>query len=159
MKYYLTIALALFAFLAFSQEEGTFPGVGVVWASNEEGILVKGGINVRLHLFPSEYVCMGPEINIYPDSEKGEWFEASFNGHYLFRLMESVEIYPIGGINLKQLNEGEFGVRGNLGAGFHFSFGRWLPYAEYIQSIGFEDEGAFLFGAFYSIEKRKNKSE
>lgn len=149
MKYWFVL-LVLTPLLSLAQMKkegsGVAPGMAGVFGKEK-------GFNTRFYFFPNHKICFGPEVNFFPrkDHDLSDGMEVSFNGHYIFELSERWGIYPLAGIGWKNEEE-ESGWRGNFGSGLHGSYGRFAPYIEYIYSAGFENEGIFLIGTFFTFE-------
>lgn len=144
------IAFLLIAFthvsLAQMKENGVGPGASVVFGKEETGI------NLRFHYFPNHKSCFGIETNIFPKEghDLTENMEITLNGHLIFELSEHIGVYPLAGVGWKNLHD-ESGFRALMGGGFHGKYGRFAPYTEYIYGAGFESEGIFIVGTFYTI--------
>ena len=151
MKHLLVLHIMLVSISAFPQEhegrtDGVAPGMAAVFGP-------ENGANIRFYYFANEIICFGPEVNFFPEDghSLGDNIELSFNGHYIFELVEHIGIYPIGGVSWKNTEKHGSGFRANMGLGLHGSYGRFAPYSEYIYSAGFEDEGIFLIGTFFTF--------
>ena len=146
--------LMLFPTLVFSQmrENGVGPGASIVVAEEEVGV------NLRFHYFPNHKMCFGLETNIFPQKGEGlsEGLELTLNGHYIIELSEHWGVYPIGGVGWKK-HDHESGFRALIGGGFHGTYGRFAPYIEYIYGAGFESEGIFILGTFFTIPFNKEE--
>lgn len=131
------------------KESGVAPGASVVLGEHT-------GVNLRFHYFPSHKMCFGLESNLFPKSGQSlsEGMELTLNGHFIFEMSEHWGFYPLVGAGWKNL-EHESGFRALTGAGLHGNYGRLAPYAEYIYSSGFEPEGIFIIGTFYTIKLGK----
>ena len=150
----ISLIIILFPFMLFAQmkEDGVGPGASVVVGEGEVGF------NLRFHYFPSHKMCFGLESNIFPQKGEAlsEGMELTLNGHYIMELSEHWGIYPIGGVGWKKHKE-ESGFRALMGGGFHGSYGRFAPYIEYIYGAGFESEGIFILGTFFTIPFNQEK--
>lgn len=144
-----TIALLFLYFICLPTlhaQNGVAPGIAAIFGP-------ENGINTRFYYFPNEHSCFGPEVNFFPssDGELADGLEIAINGHYIFEITHKLGMYPIAGAGWKRLDSKEDGWRANLGLGLHWSAGRFVPYSEYIYSLGFEDEGVFLIGTFFTF--------
>ena len=157
MRAYL-LTLLLTPVLLFAQmkedENGVAPGASIVLGEKETGV------NLRFHYFPSHEMCVGLETNFFPEEGHSisENMEVTLNGHYIIGLNRHWGVYPIGGVGWKRVEE-ESGWRALMGGGFHGSYGRFAPYIEYIYGAGFEDEGIFIIGTFFTVKFGKEKGE
>ena len=118
------------------------------------------GLNLRTHYIPNERMCIGLETNLFP--EGGELVEREFtlNAHFFFEVEEVVSLYPLLGVGYEQIreeNEWDGGWRSLFGAGLHKNIGRFAPYAEYIYGAGFESQGIFIVGTFYTFRLHKKE--
>ena len=120
------------------------------------------GLNLRTHYIPNERMCIGLETNLFP--EGGELVEREFtlNAHFFFEVEEVVSIYPLLGAGYEEIREEEKwdgGWRALVGGGLHKNIGRFAPYAEYIYGFGFESQGIFIIGTFYTFRIGKKEGE
>ena len=118
------------------------------------------GLNLRTHYIPNERMCIGLETNLFP--EGGELVEREFtlNAHFFFEVEEVVSLYPLLGVGYEQIreeNEWDGGWRALFGAGLHKNIERFAPYAEYIYGAGFESQGIFIVGTFYTFRLHKKE--
>ena len=148
----LTLIFLPLVLCAQMKENGVGPGASLVVGEEEVGF------NLRFHYFPSHKMCVGLETNIFPQrgEELSEGMEVTLNGHYIIELSEHWGIYPIGGVGWKK-HEEESGLRALMGGGFHGTYGRFAPYIEYIYGAGFESEGIFIVGTFFTIPFNKEE--
>ena len=156
MKKLMAIAVVLLPCLLFGQEkEHAWIAPGASLVVGHTGNL---GFNLRTHYIPNERWCIGLETNLFP--EHGELVEKEFtlNAHFFIELGEEfVSLYPLLGVGYEEIKkEGEDSFEGGwralFGAGFHKNVGRFAPYAEYIYGAGFESQGIFIVGTFYTIK-------
>ncbi|MEP1032182.1 hypothetical protein [Ekhidna sp.] len=146
MKYLLFCAIFLpFLLSAQMKESGVAPGASVVMGEHT-------GVNLRFHYFPSHKMCFGLESNLFPKSghSVSEGMELTLNGHFILEVSEHWGVYPLVGAGWKNL-EHESGFRALTGGGLHGNYGRLAPYVEYIYSSGFEPEGIFIIGTFFTF--------
>jgi len=118
------------------------------------------GLNLRMHYIPNERMCIGVETNLFP--EGGELIEREFtlNAHFFFEVEEVVSLYPLLGVGYEEIREeGEWegGWRALIGGGLHKNIGRFAPYAEYIYGAGFESQGIFIVGTFFTFSIGKKE--
>ena len=151
---FICVLLTLFPMVLCAQmkERGVGPGASLVVGEEEVGL------NLRFHYFPSHKMCFGLETNIFPQEgeDLSEGLELTLNGHYIFELSEHWGVYPIGCLGWKKHHD-ESGFRALMGGGFHGSYGRLAPYIEYIYGAGFESEGIFIVGTFFTIPFNKEE--
>lgn len=118
------------------------------------------GVNLRIHYIPNDRMCIGLEANLFP--EGGELVEREFtlNAHYFFEVEELFSVYPLLGVgyeDIREENEKDGGWRALFGGGVHKNIGRFAPYAEYIYAAGFESQGIFIIGTFYTFRIGKKE--
>lgn len=157
MKLNVTIILALIPSVLFGQMEEGWIAPGASLVIGHTGNL---GLNLRTHYIPNERMCIGFETNLFPES--GELVEKEFtlNAHFFFEVEEVVSLYPLLGVGYEEIREeGEWegGWRALIGGGLHKNIGRFAPYAEYIYGAGFESQGIFIIGTFYTFSLGKTE--
>lgn len=153
----LLIGLLLVPILSFSQMQEGWIAPGASLVVGHTGNL---GLNLRTHYIPNERWCIGFESNLFP--EGGELIEKEFtlNAHFFVEVEEFVSLYPLLGVGYEEIkkegeNTFEGGWRALIGGGLHKNVGRFAPYAEYIYGAGFESQGIFIVGTFYTFRLGK----
>ncbi len=63
----------------------------------------------------------------------------------------------VGYEEIKKEGKFEGGWRALIGGGLHKNIGRFAPYAEYIYGAGFESQGIFIVGTFYTFRLGKKE--
>ena len=104
--------------------------------------------------------CIGLETNLFPEDGSLVEKEYTINAHYFVEVEHIVSFYPLLGVGYEEIKreEGwEAGWRALLGGGLHKNIGRFAPYAEYIYGAGFESQGIFIVGTFYTIRLGKKE--
>lgn len=149
------ICLLFIPTLAFAQMEEGWIAPGASLVVGHTGNL---GLNLRTHYIPNEKWCIGFETNLFP--EHGSLVEKEFtlNAHYFVEVEHVVSLYPLLGVGYEEIKEEgvwEGGWRALIGGGLHKNVGRFAPYAEYIYGAGFESQGIFIVGTFYTIKLGK----
>ena len=138
-----------FILLSQMQEGWIAPGASLV--VGHRGDL---GLNLRTHYIPNERMCIGLETNLFPHEGELIERELTLNAHFFFEVEKVVSLYPLLGIGFEEVKEeGEWngGWRALFGAGLHKNIGRFAPYAEYTFGAGFESQGIFIVGTFYTF--------
>ena len=121
------------------------------------------GFNLRTHYIPNERMCIGLETNLFPEEGTLVEKEYTLNAHFFFEVEEVVSLYPLLGVGYEEIKEEEGGFEGGwralIGGGLHKNVGRFAPYAEYIYGAGFESQGIFIIGTFFTFRIGKNEEE
>jgi len=157
MNRVLTIAILFSPLLILGQMKEGWIAPGASLVVGHTGNL---GLNLRTHYIPNERMCIGLETNLFP--EDGKLFEKEYtlNAHFFFEIEELISVYPLLGLGyeeIKEEGEWEGGWRALIGGGLHKNIGRFAPYAEYIYGAGFESQGIFIFGTFYTFSIGKKE--
>lgn len=167
MRYVLALSL-LMMFSILVNGQGVALGSAMVYGSEINSI----GFQGRSYLFLNESVCFGPEFNYFlPRYEEIEghrqqrhMIEANFNIHYVLHLNHKAGFYPLTGVNFTSEWEGDephadYSFAANLGGGFHYFAGRWMPFVEYLYTFNKKPQQSVLLGFFFVLTKPKEGME
>lgn len=157
MKRIAILSVVLMPALLFGQMQEGWIAPGASLVVGHTGNL---GLNLRTHYIPNERMCIGLETNLFPEGGELVEREFTFNAHFFFEVAEVVSLYPLLGVGYEEIrHEGDWdgGWRALFGGGLHKNIGRFAPYAEYIYGAGFESQGIFIVGTFYTFQLHKKE--
>ena len=158
----LHLVMLLPVFGGYSQ--GVALGIGPTYGSDIKYI----GPNMRVYYFFNEHICLGPEVSYFAkhnlEGYPTSLLELNISAHYNFELGDHFAMYPLTGLNFSIENkdlmgevesENAFGL--NLGAGFHYSIKKVLPFAEYKYIFGKLPQHLITVGILFMLSDKSDK--
>jgi len=148
----LLMSMVLVTLLAFGQQKGDMAiGGGLVYGLDDYNNL---GITGKFQWNITDGFRLEPSASYYLEKDFVEMWDMNVNLHYIFKLTEKFNLYPLGGITLLGVSIGNFSDEkfgANLGGGAEFkitdcfSIGAEIKY----QFVSDVDRAVFGVGVTY----------